>query len=43
MKRIFPLGLFVLFFLAACAGPTANQPATAIEKPLDITVFRTPT
>jgi hypothetical protein len=43
MKQIFPLGLFVILFLAACAGPAVSQPATGSTNPVEMTVFRSPT
>jgi hypothetical protein len=42
MKQIFPLGLFVILFLAACAGPSTSQPATGSNDSLEMTVFRSP-
>ena len=42
MKLIFPVGLMLILFLAACGGPTASQPATGSNASLEMTVFRSP-
>jgi ABC-type glycerol-3-phosphate transport system substrate-binding protein len=43
MRRFLPFGFLMLLLLAACASPSANQPATETKDSLDLTVFRAPT
>ena len=43
MKKLAPLGLFVLFLLAACAGPPVIQTTTETKQSQDFIVYRTPT
>ncbi len=42
MKRIFMLGFFIMFILAACNVSTVSQPSGETQDQFNVTVYKSP-